>query len=399
MSASEHTGANRRGAIGSRRRIWTRVALALAAGVWAVRVWAQLPPEPAGVVEQLAAQSAPHWVWVNDVAFFAFPDGRAFLVDGDSGKMLGMLSTGHSFTSVVVPRAAGVVYAPETYFSRGTRGTRTDVVTIYDATRLLPVGEIVIPPKRASLLPMPGAMALTDDDRFLLIYNFTPAQSVTVVDTRSRQFVGEIETAGCALVYPTGPRSFFSICGDGALLVTTLTDSGKAADSARTAAFVDVLKDPVTEKGVRWRDTWLFASFEGVLHPLRGTATGVEADPTWPLFTPEELAQHWRTGGLQHLAVHGGSGRMFAIVHQGGPETHKDLGEEVWVYDLASHRRVQTINLRNKAGSIQVSQDSQPLLFTCSLESNRLDIYDAASGKYLRTVEPLGQTPTTLVIP
>ena len=343
--------------------------------------------------------AGPHWIWVNDVAFFAFPDGKAYLVDGDSGKMLGMLSTGYSFTSVVVPKAGGTIYAPETYFSRGSRGTRTDMVTIYDAAHLQPIGEIEIPPKRASVMPMPGAQALTDDDRFLLIYNFTPAQSVTVVDMRSRKFVGEIETAGCALVYPTGPRSFFSICGDGALLVTTLSDSGELARRARTASFIDVLKDPISEKGVRSRDTWLFASFEGVLHPFHATAAGVEAEPSWPLFTKPELAQHWRTGGLQHLAVHPGSGRLYAIVHQGGPETHKDLGDQVWVYDFVSHRRVQTITTRNKVGSIQVSQDSQPLLFACSLESNRLEIYDANSGKYLRTVEALGQTPTVLVLP
>ncbi len=381
------------------RRAGASAALALAACACGPQGWAQLPAEPAGVVEELASQPSPHWVWVNDISFFAFPDGRAFLVDGDRGRMLGMLSTGYSFTAIVVPKAGGVIYSPETYFSRGTRGTRTDVVTIYDATRLLPVGEVEIPPKRASVMPMPGAQALTDDDRFLLIYNFTPAQSVTVVDAKSRKFVGEIETAGCALVYPTGPRRFFSICGDGALLETTLTDAGTLARRERTAELIDVLKDPLSEKGVRRGDTWLFASFEGVLHPLRATAAGVEAQPTWPLFTPQELAQHWRTGGLQHLAVHAGSGRLFAIVHQGGPETHKDLGDQIWVFDLAAHKRVQTITTRSKIGSIVVSPDTQPLLFACSLENNRLDIYDATSGKYLRSVDPLGLTPTVLVTP
>ena len=380
------------------RRAGARVALALMASIWGARGWAQLPADPPAV-EQLPSKPTPHWVWVNDTSFFAYPDGRAFLVDGDSGKMLGMLSTGFSFNGVLVPKAGGVIYSPEIYFSRGTRGTRTDVVTIYDATRLEPVGEIEIPPKRASILPMAGAQALTDDERFLLIYNFTPAQSVTVVDTRSRKFVGEIETAGCALVYPTGPRSFFSICGDGALLVTTLTDAGTLARHVRTAAFIDVVKDPVTEKGVRWRDTWLFASFEGVLHPLRATAAGVEAEPTWPLFTQQELAQHWRTGGLNHLAMHGGSGRLYSIVHQGGPETREELGEEVWVYDVASRKKAQTIAMRNKVGSIQVSQDDHPLLFACAMEANRLDIYDVTSGRYLRTVEPLGQTPALLVTP
>ena len=378
-----------------------RLVVALLSAAFATldyTAWAQLPTDAEGVVEKLPQPTA-HWVWVNDMAFFAFPDGKAFLVDGDSGRMLGMLSTGYSFTAVLVPKTRAVIYAPETYFSRGTRGTRTDVVSIYDATQLLPVGEIEIPPKRASVMPMPGAQALTDDDRFLLIYNFTPAQSVTVVDTQSRKFVGEIETAGCALAYPTGPRSFFSICGDGALLETTLTDAGTLARHERTAELIDVLKDPLSEKGVRRGDTWLFASFEGVLHPLRMTAAGVKAQPTWSLFNPAELAQHWRTGGLQHLAVHGASGRLFAVVHQGGPETHKEPGEQVWVYDLASRKRVQTITARNKVGSIQVSQDSQPLLFACSIESNRLDIYDATSGKYLRTVEPLGLTPTVLVLP
>jgi len=379
-------------------RTWAGVAFAVAACVCCPRGWTQLPAEPEGVVERLTPPT-PHWVWVNDMAFFAFPDGKAFLVDGDSGRMLGMLSTGYSFTSVLIPKAGAVIYAPETYFSRGTRGTRTDVVKIYDAMQLQPVMEIEIPPKRASVMPMPGAQALSDDDRFLLIYNFTPAQSVTVVDMHSRKFVGEIETAGCALVYPTGPRSFFSICGDGALLETTLTDAGTLARHERTAELIDVLKDPFSEKGVRRGDTWLFASFEGVLHPLRASVAGVEAQPTWPLFIPQELAQHWRTGGLQHLAVHGASGRLFAVVHQGGPETHKDPGEQVWVYDLASQRRVQTITTRNKVGSIQVSQDSQPLLFACSIDSNRLDIYDATSGKYLRTVESLGLTPTVLVLP
>src|SRR2546429_8181972 len=132
-------------------------------------------------------------------------------------------------------------------------------------------------------MPMPGAQALTDDDRFLLIYNYTPAQSLTVVDTRSRKFVGEIEIAGCALVYPTGPRTFFSICGDGALLVTTLTDKGKVARTARTAAFIDVLNDPLTEKGVSRDATCLFPSFVGVLHRHLITPTGAEGAPTRPL--------------------------------------------------------------------------------------------------------------------
>ncbi|MBV8340876.1 MAG: amine dehydrogenase [Gammaproteobacteria bacterium] len=383
------------GLLHSRVRAPALAALCAALGAAA---HAQLPAEPL-TTEQLPSRPRAHWVWVNDIAFFAFPDGRAFLVDGDSGRMLGMLSTGYSFTTVLTPKAADVLYAPETYFARGTRGERTDVVTVYDAARLVPLAEIPIPAKRASIMPMPAAAGLTDDDRFLLIYNFTPSQSVTVVDTRSRNFVDEVEIAGCALVYPLGPRSFFSICGDGALLVTRLTEAGRLAGRSRTAPLIDVIRDPLTEKGVRFGDTWLFVSFAGIVHPLRATATGVAAQAEWPLFTAEELAQHWRTGGLQHLAVHRERGRLYAIVHQGGPETHKDPGGEVWAYDLAARRKVQTIAMRNRTGSILVSQDAEPLLFACSLEANRLDVYDAITGKFLRSIDSLGQTPTLLVTP
>lgn len=378
---------------------WLRIGLltaALAGGGTAG--WAQLAPE-AGGVAQLPAHPSPHWVWINDMDFDSMPDGKAYLVDGDTGRMLGMLSTGYSFNSVLLPKRPGVIYSPETYYSLGTRGVRTDVVTVYDSVHLSPLAEIAIPPKRASILGMSAAAGLTDDDRFLIIYNFTPAQTVTVVDTTTRKLVGEIGIPGCALVYPTGPRSFFSICSDGSLLVTRLTDEGKAASREHTGRLFDPMKDPLTEKGVRLGNTWLFASFGGTIYPLRSTARGIELGPTWPLFTPQELAHRWRTGGLQHLAVQRQSGRLFAIVHQGGPETHKDPGQSVWVYDIASHRKVQEIHLQHPATSIQVSQDAQPLLFACSLDSGTLDIYDGSSGRYLRSVAQVGETPTVLLTP
>ena len=207
---------------------------------------APLPNESASI-EQLPAHPGPHWVWVNDFNFFSMADGRSYLVDGDNGRMLGLISTGYSYNSVLLSRTASLIYSPETYYSRGTRGTRTDVVTLYDPTQLHPVGEIAMPPKRSSNMPMAAAAALTDDERFLIVYNFTPAQSVSIIDMSAHKFVGEIETAGCALVYPTGPRTFFSICADGALLLTTLTDAGTLASRTRSTALFDGMKDPLTE--------------------------------------------------------------------------------------------------------------------------------------------------------
>jgi len=339
-------------------------------------------------------------VWVNDFVFPHMADGQALLVDGDSGRFLGMLSTGFGFARLVISKDGETIFSPETYFSRGTRGTRTDVVTMYDPAHLAPVGEIIIPPKRSSNMPMMGDAELTDDGRFLLVYNFTPAQSVTVVDASSRKLVGEIETAGCALIYPTGARSFFSICADGSLLNVHLDGGGHAVSRDRTAHMFDVARDPVTEKGVRVGNTWLFVTYSGVMYPVQITQDGgLTSGAKWPLLSAADQAQQWRPGGLQQLAAHAGLNRLYSIMHRGGPETHKDPGREVWVYDLANHARLQRMALKNDSGAIQVTRDSKPLLFSAFIESTTLDVYDATSGEYLRSVEHVGTTPTILVTP
>ncbi|HZT04788.1 MAG TPA: amine dehydrogenase large subunit [Steroidobacteraceae bacterium] len=349
--------------------------------------------------EVLPSAAEPHWVWVNDVAFFHMPDGRATLVDGDTGKMLGMLSTGYGFNGLVIPRKGNIIYSPESYYSRGTRGVPTDIVALYDAHRLAPEGEIPIPAKRAAVMPMRSAAALTDDGRFLLIYNFTPAQSVTVVDVRARRFVGEISTPGCALVYPTGRRSFFSICADGALLEVRVDDAGRATKLKRTAELFDPERDPLAEEGIRSGNEWWFTSFHGWVYPLEHTPQGMRLGRRWSLFIPAERAQHWRAGGLQYVALDRRTGRLYVIVHQGNLATHKDPGKEVWVYDLGKRQRVQRIRLRQQAGSILVTQDDDPILFTCFLGSPALQVYDARSGRYLRTVASIAETPTIMVPP
>jgi methylamine dehydrogenase heavy chain len=387
-------------------RTWG-IALALLCALDARVFGAPVPPEPAplppdspNLVQSLPDKPSPHWVWVNDIVFTHMASGQALLVDGDSGQFLGLLgSTGFSFERIVLVQGGSLIFSPEIYFSRGTRGVRTDVVTVYDAANLKPLEEIVIPPKRSSNFPMMANAEVTDDDRFLLIYNFTPAQSVTVVDTQARKFVDEIETPGCGLVYPTGPRSFFSICGDGSLLDVRLDDSGHATSRQRTDRVFDLGTDPVTERAVRLGATWLFVSFGGTMYPITITPDGLKLAATWSLLVPTEGAQGWRPGGAQQLAVHAGLNRLYSIMHRGPIETHKDPGKDVWVYDLARHVRIQRIAMKSTAGSIQVTRDTKPLLFAAFNESSTLDVYDAATGNHLRSIDHIGTTPTLLVTP
>ncbi len=379
--------------------LWASVTVLAGLASAGSAAYGDVPADPMLQVQSVPQPIPPHWIWVNDFVFPHMVNGKAMLVDGDGGRFVGELDTGFGAMRVVPSLDGKVIYSPETYFSRGTRGERTDVITLYDPAHLSVMSEIIVPPKRSSNMPMLANAQLTDDGRFLLVYNFNPAQSVTVVDTRTRKFVGEVETSGCALIYPTGPRSFFSICADGALLHTVLNDSGAARSSERTEPLFDVEHDPVTEKGVRVGDTWYFVSFGGTMYPVRIDKGQLKLQERWSLLNAEDAAAHWRPGGLQQLAVHAGTNRLYSIMHRGPLETHKDPGREVWVYDLTRQARIQKISMKNNAGSIQVSRDAQPLLFAIFIESNVLDIYEAVSGRYLRSVSDLGTTPTVLVNP
>jgi methylamine dehydrogenase heavy chain len=378
-----------------------RAALAALLAVGAAgAVRAELPSETGREPTSATLSTPPskHWVWINDFVFPHMADGMAYLVDGDTGRYIGTLSTGYSFEHVVLPRDGRVIYSPETYFSRGTRGKRTDVVTLYDPATLGALDEIAMPPKRSSNLPMISNAALTDDERFLLIYNFNPAQSLAVIDTKTRKFVREIETPGCALVYPTGPRSFFSVCGDGSLLLVSLNDAG-VAQQKRTQPLLGMGADPVTEKAVRIGRTWYFVSFDGRVYPIDADAEYATAGAGWWLASDVERKAGWRPGGVQPLAQNVSNSRLYALMHRGALSTHKDPGKDVWVFDVAGHARVQQIVLKNLSSAIQISSDDHPLMYSVFIDTANLDIYDAASGRLLRSVDHVGTTPTVMVTP
>jgi methylamine dehydrogenase heavy chain len=281
------------------------------------------------------------------------------------------------------------------------------------------------------MLPTANA-ALTDDDRFALVFNMTPATSVSVVDLEQRSFAGEIATPGCSLVYAAGARRFVLPCADGALLVVSLDEAGREASKVRTRPFVDPWSDPVTEKAVRDGDEWFFVSFEGRVHAVDLSGPEPRFGEPWDLFTAAERAEGWRIGGRQHLAMHLASGRFYSLVHQGPPDGHKDPGSELWVYDLAQRRRVDRIVLRSPGltylgepidlglqlfwpldwlsewvlsriglgvDGIAVTQDERPLLVTGSSFSGSLGIYDALSGEFLRRVAPGNTTTLVLQVP
>ena len=378
--------------------------------------------EEVGKSLRLPDKPAPHWFWASDILLH-----RTALFDADSGRMLGAISSGSAGSGFVVyplfSPSRREIYLAETYWSRGIRGERTDVVTVYDAQTLQALAEIPIPAKRGEYFPGNASNALSDDGRFMAVFNVTPASSLTIVDVVARKFVTELDTAGCSLVYAAGPRRFFMICGDGQALTVTVDENGAGAKLERTERFFDVHADPVTEKAVRRGNQWLFVSFEGLVHTVDVSGPKLGFGEQWSLVTDADRGDSWRIGGLQHLAVHASSGRLYALMHQGPRDTHKTPGTEVWVYDVARRERTQRIAVHNPLVSfvalqaklgrdgatdrmframlssvlpnpgverILVTQDDDPVLLLSSGFPPTITVCDAGTGEVLSEIAEPG---------
>ena len=159
-------------------RILARTTLALGVSLAAVGgAFADLPPETVGQTT-LPFPPDPHRAYVVDVEFDSFVTGRVTVVDPAQKKMLGMVSTGFAAPSTL-SHDQHTLYTADLYYSRGTRGTRTDVLTAWDTSTLSPSWEVVIPSKRSESLTQRYGLAVSGDDRFAYVYNFTPSTSVT----------------------------------------------------------------------------------------------------------------------------------------------------------------------------------------------------------------------------
>lgn len=391
-------------------------------------VRADVAPELPGRIERVPRPFAAHSIFVTDLTL-----ERIALIDLDEGRFVGMINSGYGPALALFPKRRAEVYLPATYFSRRFRGERTDLLEVWDLEELSFVEEIELPARRAIDSFALGHAALSDDDRFAAVLNWTPATSLSVVDVVDRRLAGTIPIPGCTLAFAAGPRRFFSLCGDGTALTIDIDDSGSPTNVARTAAFFDPATDPITEKAVRAGNQWLFVSFDGIVHPVDVGGAAIGFPEPWSLLDDRDRKQSWRVGGLQHLAVHEASGRLFALVHQGGPDGHKEPGTEVWVYDVASKTRVARHPLRHPGLTVMgevidpgkelvwpfaplaewafdtfmpplvthivVTPDDTPLLATVSQFTGSIGVYDANSGELLRRVMPVGWTSETLYAP
>ncbi len=328
------------------------------------------------------------------------------IFDGDSGKMEGSIPSGYGPNVAIAPDNSQF-YVSETYWSHGARGTREDLLSVYDAKTLNLVKEI----------PLPGRALVFKTQNFdvnasgtrAYVYIMHPAASVAWVDLKKQAVGGTVEIPGCALVFPWGETGFASLCGDGSLATVIIPESGPPTVT-HTKPFFDANKDPIFEESLVDRATGkaLFISYTGLIYEAKLGATPVIAKP-WSIQQAagfaaagtgvQELA--WRPGGGQFAAFHKASGKLFVLMHPGNYWTHKQGGTEIWVLDTKAHslvsrfplRAVPTSGLGDDAvpfyADIGVSQDDKPLLYLLNSSGGDL-VLDAGTGEQLRKVEFAG---------
>jgi methylamine dehydrogenase heavy chain len=339
-----------------------------------------LPAEIIPKVEKLPAHYPTAWSWLN------YAGDRIELrnVGNDSREVKGQLQA-HDSATLLIADKRPEIYVADTVWSRGARGTRTDFITIYDKQTFEPTGEIILPgTKRALITAMEGLIAFTDEQRLALVFNFTPASSVTVVDLVKRKPLGDIEIPGCSLVYPSGARGFSTLCSSGTMLTIRLDAEGAVAGRSETKAFNPLDTDPLFTQSATLAGVRYFPSLQGRLQPVDMKGDEVKVLPDWPLVPAAEAAGHWRPSGWQLIASD--EQKLLYVImqvdaHEG---THKDAGNEVWVFNPATKARVKRLRLARRGSSIAITHDAEPLLLVQAGE--RLDVYDT-QGMLLRSLD------------
>ncbi len=340
-------------------------------------------------------EASPRWVYVLDVAFDNLIASRINIYDSDTGSFLGVVHSGFVPNLLLAPDKSEL-YVDETYYSRGTQGDRIDVLSIYDAKTLERTGEVVLPEGRALLVSKLPAAALSPDGRFVLSYNMAPATSVSLVDIRARKYLGEIESPGCALVYPTGERSFSMLCPDGSLVDIAYDETG-AAEVFQNEPFFDSETDPVFSHGAIdiAGSRGFFVSYDGILYEIAIENGRTSLADSWSILSAADAEEGWRPGGWQLLDYQPALGRVFVLVHKGPKWSHKWPGEEIWVLDPDRNERVARFVLEEPAISLMLTREAEPVLLTLT-DTGTLGVLDPVSGEQKRRIEGTGFTPFLL---
>jgi methylamine dehydrogenase heavy chain len=378
-----------------------------AAPYWALA--ADAPSDPTSIPppsQPVTPRPEPLKAEVSDVAtlspttphrLFSLSWGPSIVIfDGDKGKIEGQVPSGHDSALALAPDNSRI-YVAETMWTHGNRGTRLDLLSVYDAKTLNLVKEIELPGRALVGYKMRDLDVSASGNR-AYVYSMRPAASIIWVNLANQTLGGTVEIPGCALVFAWGEDGVSSLCGDGSMAIVS-APAGAAPTVAHTKPFFDAANDPIFDNSLvdHGSDTAVFLSYTGLVYKA---ALGAEPviDKPWSIQEAAgfkragtgaaELA--WRPGGVQPFAWHKDSDRIYVLMHAGDYWSHNSAATEVWVLNLKTHALLMRYPINAKPGvavkSIVVSQKAKPLMYLLT-ENDGDIVLDADTGEELRKIE------------
>jgi methylamine dehydrogenase heavy chain len=333
---------------------------------------------------------SPHWAFIRG----GFESGATRIFDGDTGKMVGMVATSR-WSDLTLDPTNKFYYVSETIWSKINRGTRQDMLSVYDPVTLNLLSETPVP-GRLIIGADRNNFIISDDGKTGFIYNLDPASSVNVVDLEKRRMLQTIELPGCASLMPNPAGGFSALCSDGTLATVLL--KGRSATTTHSAPFFSATTDPIFGPYVydRGKAEATFLTYTGLIYQAKigaepkigepwslQAAAGVRPGDTRPLDI------NWFPSGRQLMALHRATGTLYVLMRKGEFWSHKEGGDEIWVVDLANKRVKRRVPLKKTAENIEISQDAKPLIFING-EENKTRVIDAASFEQKFDIEHAG---------
>jgi methylamine dehydrogenase heavy chain len=338
----------------------------------------------------------PTWFYVNG----GWDMPGTSILDGETGKMKGMVET-RRLADMAIDPAGRYYYVSETIWSKGDRGTRQDMVTVYDSKTLNLVTEIPLP-GRILIGSRKNNFIVSDDGKTAYVYDFSLTSGVNIVDLSKRKFTAAIELPGCASLIPNPGVGFSALCSDGSL--ATVAVKGAKGDITHTAPFFDATNDPIFDNFAydRKNRTSTFLTYTGQIYTAQISATptvsapfSIQAAAGIRVGDAKPLDVNWYPGGRQPMALHRATGMLFVLMHKGEYWSHKASGDEVWQVDIAAKKVVKRFALKDPMSNIEVSQTQKPWLYMNGEKGDAL-VLDVATGEEKHKIEKAGGSTITV---
>jgi methylamine dehydrogenase heavy chain len=322
--------------------------------------------------------------------------GSVVIFDGDKGKIEGQVPSGQGSVVALAPDNSRI-YISETMWTHGNRGTRLDLLSIYDSKTLNLLKEIELPGRALVGMKMRDLDVNASGDK-AYVYSMRPAASIVWVNLANQTLGGTVEIPGCAMVFAWGEEGVSSLCGDGSMAIVSVP-AGAAPSISHTKPFFDAANDPIFDNSLidHGSNTAVFLTYTGLIYKV---ALGAEPviDKPWSIQEAAgfkragtgvaELA--WRPGGVLPIAWHKDSDRIYVLMHPGDYWSHNDAATEVWVLNLKTHALLMRYPVVAKPGasvkSVMVSQKAKPLMYLLS-ENEGYMVLDADTGEELRKID------------